>query len=66
MSVSGTPQRPKPPHRTVEFDFMSLIASAADGRTLLISRRWRVEEKERAKRKDCFCQLAVLGVSIGF
>lgn len=53
MSVSGTPQSPKPPARTVESERMSLIASAAEGTTLLISWRRTVDEKERVKKGDC-------------
>ena len=33
ISVSGTPQRPKPPARRVLLDLRSLIASAAEGKT---------------------------------
>lgn len=49
MSVSGTPQRPKPPQRSVLLGFMSLRASEAEGYTLLISARRAVAEKDLAK-----------------
>lgn len=49
MSVSGTPERPKPPHRSVLSDCMSAIAAEAEGKTLLISWRRREEEKPRAR-----------------
>lgn len=59
IKVSGTPDRPKPPHRRVLFDFMSLIASCADGKTLLISLRRREELKLRARLRYVYeCQLA--------
>jgi len=35
---------------------MSLIASAAEGKTLLISRRGRVDVKVRVKRRD-YCKI---------
>jgi hypothetical protein len=54
IRVSGTPQRPKPPQRTVALGLMSLRASAADGRTLLISLRGVVDVKVRAKNSDCY------------
>lgn len=52
ISVSGTPQRPKPPHKTVLSDFKSFIASAAEGRTLFIADLGREDEKRRAWRMD--------------
>jgi hypothetical protein len=54
MRVSGTPQSPKPPQRTVELGFMSLRASEAEGRTLLISFRRTVDANVRAKSIDCW------------
>ena len=54
MSVSGTPQSPKPPQRSVELGCMSEIASEALGSTLLISWRRVVDAKVRAIRIDCF------------
>ena len=54
ISVSGTPQRPKPPQRTVESDFRPLIASSAEGRILFIALRGREEEKRRAWRSVYF------------
>lgn len=53
MRVSGTPQSPKPPARTVELDFRSLMASSAEGRTLLISHRRT--ELENARARNCWC-----------
>lgn len=59
MRVSGTPQRPNPPHRSVEFGFMSFRASEAEGRTLLISWRRAVEANVRARRIDCYVLLVI-------
>ena len=39
MRVSGTPERPKPPHRRVESDFIPAIAADGEETTLLISLR---------------------------
>jgi hypothetical protein len=47
--VSGTPERPKPPQRSVLSDCMSSIAAAALGKTLLISLRRSDEEKLRER-----------------
>lgn len=47
MRVLGTPEKPKPPTKTVEERFMSLMASAADGHILLIARCEAVIEKFR-------------------
>lgn len=47
MRVSGTPQRPKPPARTVLFDWSKERAEEAEGRTLLISLQVEVEENAR-------------------
>jgi hypothetical protein len=49
ISVSGTPDRPKPPHRRVLSDCMSAIAASALGKTLLISLRRRDDEKPRER-----------------
>lgn len=50
MSVSGTPQRPKPPQRRTELGCMSFIASVGLETILLISRRVWEEEKCRVRR----------------
>lgn len=47
MRVFGTPEKPKPPTKTVESDFMSLIASCADETILLIAGRDVLAEKKR-------------------
>ena len=52
MRVSGTPQRPKPPHSRVVSHFMFSRAAEAEGRILLISLREKVVEKVRAWRQD--------------
>jgi hypothetical protein len=49
INVSGTPERPKPPQRSVLSDCMSSIAAAALGKTLLISLRRSDEEKLRER-----------------
>ena len=49
MRVSGTPERPKPPASRVELERMSAMASAAEGRTLLMALRGREVEKRRMK-----------------
>lgn len=55
-AVSGTPHRPNPPQRRVELDCMSLMASAAEGTTLLISCRRAVDANVRANSMDCWRQ----------
>jgi hypothetical protein len=52
MSVSGTPQSPKPPQSNVVLGFISLIASEADATTLLISFRRLEDAKVRARCRD--------------
>lgn len=47
MRVSGTPQSPNPPAKTVVLPFMFSRAAEAEGRILLISLRERVVEKVR-------------------
>lgn len=47
INVFGTPEKPKPPTSNVESDFMSLIASCADEKILLIAGRADVVEKKR-------------------
>lgn len=47
MSVFGTPEKPKPPTKTVVSDFMSLMASCAEETILLIAARWLLPEKNR-------------------
>ena len=65
MSVSGTPHKPKPPHRSVELGFKSAIASDAEGRTLLISLRRGVEANVRAISTDCCNQLESHSLNVG-
>ena len=52
MRVSGTPQRPKPPARRMEFDCISAIAAAAEGMTLSMAWRLVEEVKVRANRRE--------------
>jgi hypothetical protein len=52
MSVSGTPQRPKPPHSSVTLEGISPMAAEADGRTLLMRERREELEKRRAWLTD--------------
>src|SRR5262245_3677088 len=71
INVSGTPQSPNPPHKMVESDLIYLIASAAEGTTLLISGRRSEEEKFRAKRSSRYVpQLSALvqpcGISLEY
>ena len=47
MRVLGTPEKPNPPTRTVESDFMSLIASCAEETILLMAGREALAEKNR-------------------
>lgn len=47
MSVLGTPEKPNPPTSSVESDFMSLMASCAEGKILLIAGRADEVEKNR-------------------
>lgn len=47
MSVFGTPEKPNPPTRTVESDFISLIASCAEETILLMAGREALAEKNR-------------------
>jgi hypothetical protein len=47
MSVLGTPEKPNPPTRTVESDFISLMASCAEGYILLMAHRLAELEKKR-------------------
>lgn len=62
MRVSGTPQSPNPPAKTVVLPFMSSRAAEAEGRILLISLRVRVVEKVRAWQE----REAVLKLEISF
>lgn len=48
MSVSGTPQRPKPPQRRVLLDLRDSIASSGEETTLLI---W-VRRAEKANARE--------------
>ena len=41
----GTPENPKPPTSNVESDFMSLIASCAEGKILLIAGRAKIAKQ---------------------
>jgi len=50
MSVSGTPDRPNPPHRMVLLLGISSIAASAEGKILLTSNLVLVEENNRASR----------------
>ena len=62
IRVSGTPERPKPPHRRVLSDCMSATAASALGKTLLISLRRSDEEKFRDRLRyvcECQCQAKV-------
>lgn len=52
IRVSGTPHRPNPPARRVEFDCMSAIAAAAEGMTLSMAWRLGEEVKVRANRRE--------------
>ena len=50
MSVSGTPDKPKPPQRIVVSFLISSMAASAEGYTLLIVNLEFVEENNRANR----------------
>ena len=50
MSVSGTPDRPNPPHRMVLPLGISSMAASAEGKTLLISSLVLEDENNRASR----------------
>ena len=50
MSVSGTPDRPKPPHKIVAPEGISSTAVSAEEHTLFISSREAVEENNLARR----------------
>lgn len=52
IKVFGTPEKPKPPTRIIEFPLRSLMASCALGTILLIAHCVGVVEKFRRPRLD--------------